>query len=201
MARISWVKSFFRTEREGVKVTDVKVDPGAGANVTPHHYAGPGDDSAPLPSDRVVIVRDLRTGVEVAVGYLDPKSPQKAVPGEFRGQARNAAGDEVAQIWLKKTGEAILSNALGSAVLGAAGSFLFTMPLSTLAMPADGSFLFTGPAGTFGMDAAGLFNANGVTIDAADVMDVPLSLFVDSKELADHDHKAGTPPGDTGPNQ
>lgn len=67
----------------------------------------------------------------------------------------------------------------------------------------DVSLVVTGSAVT-GIAPDG-FNLNGFTIDASGAAVSPVSLtapsvVADGKELADHNHPAGTPPANTGPN-
>lgn len=105
--------SFIRGVRGGAKLSDVKLDPGGGPNITAEHFAAPGDDSYPLPGDYVVTVSIQRSGGSAVVGYLDPKNDQKAAVGEKRIYARNAGGASIVELWLKNTGEATLVNASG----------------------------------------------------------------------------------------
>ena len=81
MAKIAKLLSFVRAVRNGIPVSDVKCDPGGGANVTAEHAGPPGDDSHPLPDDYVAIGAASGTGRETAVGYFDPKNAGKAQAG------------------------------------------------------------------------------------------------------------------------
>jgi len=123
MGRIANLLSFIRTTRNGANVSDVKVDPGGGYNVTVEHYSAPGDDSHPLTTDYVHINSNERSGGENAIGYLDPLNAGVAQPGDKRIYARDAdTGLTVVSWWLKNDGSAILANALGSIELLADGS-------------------------------------------------------------------------------
>ena len=167
MGRIAKLLSFVRVTRNDAKISDVKIDPGGGSNITAEHFAPAGDDSFPLKTDYVVTNDIPRAGGEAVVGYVDPINTPKANKGDKRIYARDAnTGAAVIELWLKNDGSGILSNANGSLELQANGDFLI----------------------------------NGVKIDAAGIVTILNSLILAGKEIAGHDHPAGTPPGDTGPN-
>lgn len=167
MGRVAKLLSFLRTTRNGAKISDVKIDPGGGPNITAEHFASPGDDSFPLSSDYVVAVDIEGTGNEAAIGYIDPINDPVALKGDKRIYARDPnTGAAVIGLWLKNDGSGILSNANGSLELKANGDFLI----------------------------------NGVKIDAAGLVTMLTSLILNGKEIAEHNHPAGTPPGDTGVN-
>lgn len=113
--------SFIRGTRNDAKLSDVKLDPGGGPNVTAEHFSAPGDDSYPLAGDYVVNVSIQRSGGSAVVGYLDPKNDQKAAAGEKRIYARKADGSSVVELWLKNDGTAVLENANGSVRLSPNG--------------------------------------------------------------------------------
>jgi len=115
---ISKLLSFTRKDAGSVAT----VDPGGGLNLSADHFSAPGDDSRPLPDDYVALVETQRTGGVAAVGYMDPKSEQKAEAGEKRIYARDASGAAVVELWLKADSSAVLSNALGLIELKADGS-------------------------------------------------------------------------------
>lgn len=124
MGRIAKLLSFVRNSKNGTKVSDVKVDPGGGPNITAEHFASPGDDSNPLPGDYVALSSSTGAGRESAIGYLDPLNEPKALSGDKRIYARDADGVAVVELWLKNTGDAILSNTNGSLVLLANGTVM-----------------------------------------------------------------------------
>lgn len=105
--------SFIRGIRNDAKLSDVKLDPGGGPNVTAEHFSAPGDDAHPLAGDYVVNVSIQRSGGSAVVGYLDPKNDQKAAAGEKRIYARDSGGASIVELWLKNTGEATLVNSNG----------------------------------------------------------------------------------------
>ena len=113
--------SFFRGTRNGSKLSEVKLDPGGGPNVTAEHFSAPGEDAFPLPGDYVVSVSIQRSGGSAVVGYLDPKNDQKAASGEKRIYARDNSGASIVELWLKNTGEATLVNASGYITLKQSG--------------------------------------------------------------------------------
>lgn len=103
--------SFIRGTRNGAKLSDVKLDPGGGPNVTSEHFSAPGDDAHPLPGDYVIHVAIQRSGGSAVVGYLDPKNDQKAAAGDKRIYARDGDGASIVELWLKNDGTAVLENA------------------------------------------------------------------------------------------
>ncbi len=113
MGKIAFLLSFVRSISNGVKVSRVKVDPGGGANITPEHYASPGDDSFPLEGDYVLLVATPRTGNFSVAGYLDPLNIQTAQEGEKRLYSRDSSGAEIARVHLKNTGEVEVVNSNG----------------------------------------------------------------------------------------
>ena len=118
MGRIVKVLSFLRLVRHDANVSDVKVDPGGGANITGHHFADLGDDSFPLETDLAITQEVSGTGREDVVGYLDPLNTPVAQPGDKRIYARDAdSGEVVVEIWLKNDGSVTVSNDNGSLTL------------------------------------------------------------------------------------
>lgn len=169
------------------KVSDVKVDPGGGANITAQHFAPTGDDAHPLPDDYAATMSVPRTGSEVAIGYIDPKNEQKAQPGDKRIYARDPEdGSTVVEVWLKNDGTALVSNAEAS-----------------VEVKPDGSISASNSAGSFELQAGGNFVVNGVTIDTSGKVTIPTSLTLGGKEIAGHGHainSGSSAPGPTGPN-
>lgn len=94
----------------GDKVTDVQANTSANANLTPHLYLGPGEDSLPLPDDFCMLIPTKQSGVYSVVGFLDPQANQFAQPGEKRVYSRDEDGNETASIWLKQSGDIVAEN-------------------------------------------------------------------------------------------
>jgi hypothetical protein len=117
MSRIATVLSFERTEVDDAQVSEVKVDPGGGANVTAQHFAPPGDDSHPLPGDFVATTASPGSGNEHATGYVDPANEPQSGPGEKRIYARNGDGAVTAVVWLKSDGEVLVESVEGGSVI------------------------------------------------------------------------------------
>jgi hypothetical protein len=192
--------SFARANRRGANVSDVKADPGGGANTTSEHFAPVGDDSHPLPGDYVATTRAVGSGRETAVGYLDPANESKAAPGEKRTYARDpGSGATVAEVWIKNTGETIITNANGSVQLLADGGAIVTTPASTFTCSADGSIAGANGGGAYELTAGGNFVVNGLIIDTAgnltstgtieaDTLSGTTSVLAAGKELVDHTH-------------
>lgn len=74
-----------------------------GANVTAETFAPSGDDSPPLPDDRIVLVQTDGRGNFVAVGVLSVS--QGAKPGERILYSRNDKGEVMAAIKLLNDGK------------------------------------------------------------------------------------------------
>lgn len=122
MGGVARILSFFRTERNGIPVSDVTLDSGGGPNITGEHFADAGDDSFPLNTDKAVTTDIRRDGGEVPVGYLDTINIPKAEAGEKRIYGRDPnTGAVVNEIWLKADGEIEVSNIAGSITLKPTG--------------------------------------------------------------------------------
>jgi hypothetical protein len=104
MGRIADVLDFERTQEDDAHVSEVKCDPGGGANVTARHFGAPGEDSHPLPGDVVAIVDSVESGSEQVAGYIDPHNEPEAEPGEVRRYARDGDGAVAIVLWLKSDG-------------------------------------------------------------------------------------------------
>ena len=124
MGLIASVKSFTRRVVNGVRLSDVKVDPGGGANITGEHFSDAGDDSHPLSTDYAAVILVRRSGGAAIVGYADPINDPVAGPGEKRIYGRDSSGAAVNEVWLKSDGSVMISNELGGAELKADGELL-----------------------------------------------------------------------------
>ena len=120
-----------------------------------------------------------------AVGYLDPKANQTAGAGEKRIYSRDGSGAQVAQVWLKADGTVVVNNSTGMITMAPAG----TINLNGVEIDPSGNI--TGPG-----DAT--FSNGAVTGDTVEAL---TSLIAALLEMVGHTHPAGTPPGNTGPNQ
>ena len=223
MSKIAKLLSFVRLTRNEAKVSDVKVDPGGGPNITAEHFAPAGDDSFPLTSDYALINTTPRSGSAAVAGYLDPINEPKAQEGDKRIYARNPEdGSVIAEVWLKNDGTVLISNDNGSAMLRPDGGSILTTPESTFDAAADGSIKgVNNVGGSYELQAGGNFIVNKVTIDLNGNIDTPgnikaggtvsaptvsgsSSVKAAGKELAGHTHPiAWTDPagsGNSGPN-
>lgn len=124
--------SFVRGTKNDAKISEVKLNPGGGPNVTAEHFSAPGDDAHPLPGDYVAQIKIQRSGGAAVVGYLDPKSDQKAQAGDKRTYARDTDGNSVAELWLKNDGAIVLENANGSVSIAADGSITVNCTVATV---------------------------------------------------------------------
>lgn len=176
MGLISKVLSYTRiAERFGAKVSDVKHDPGGGANETGEHFQAANQDAVPLPGDYLLTVSVQRTGGQAVVGFIDPKQEQTAEPGEYRAYARDGDGAQVVQLHLKADGTAVIDNENGSITLLASG----VVNINGFIINTDGS-------------AESPVSVTAPTIDGTS------SVQAAGKELVDHTH-AGSPTAPSGP--
>lgn len=188
MGRLGKLLSFVRvTRNNGAKVSDVKLDPGGGPNITGEHFSAPGDDAFPLDTDFVITSAIEGSGREDVVGYADTINTPKALEGDKRIYARDpVTGLAVVDVWLKSDGTAATTNANGSVTLNP-----------------DGSIKGLNAAGSFELQAGGDFVVNGVTIKANGDVIMPNSLVLNGKEIDGHDHdiaSGSSAPGPTGGN-
>lgn len=202
---IARVLSFVRVTRNDANITDVKADPGGGPVRTAEHFAPPGDDSHPLPTDFVYLGGAPQLGRSAALGYVDPLNVPVALAGEKRLYARDDAGAVVAVVWLRNTGEVEISNVNGGVTLGADGSILGQNGSGSFELQADGSVIGQNGSGSFQLQAGGDFVVNGVTIAADGSVTIPSSLTLSGREISDHTHAQGPDSGNdtqqpTGPN-
>lgn len=193
MGLIAKVLSYTRiADRFGAKVSDVKHDPGGGANETGEHFQAANQDAVPLPGDYLLTVSVQRTGGEVVVGFIDPKQEQTAEPGEYRAYARDADGVQVVQIHLKKDGTAVIDNAE-----------------ATVEMKPSGEVSTQNASGFYKLLASGVVDINGFTINTDGSAESPVSVTAPTidgtssvqaanKELVGHTH-AGSPTAPNGP--
>jgi len=194
--------------RRSDNVSDVKSDPGGGANVTAPHFGAPGDDGHPLPGDSVALIGVPRTGGVASVGYIDPANTPKAAAGERRVYSRDASGAVVAEVWLKNTGEVSVKNDAGEIKLAPAGDFEYTGPIGALTFTAAGMATISNTLGSIVLDPGGSVTINGTTFGVGGTMtstgtitgqDVQTTAGVD---LGTHTH-GGVDPGSgntSGPN-
>ncbi len=187
MGWVAKVLSFVRVVRNKANISDVQVDTGGGPNVTPEHFAPPGDDSFPLDTDYATGHNVQQTGRVAVTGYIDPLNTPKAQKGEKRIYARDEnTGAVVVEIWLKNDGTGTLFNDNGSFTLSP-----------------DGSIKGLNSNGSFELQAGGDFVVNGVTIAPNGDVTIPNSLNLNGKEIAEHDHainSGSSAPGPTGVN-
>ena len=203
--QISKLLSFTRIVRNDAQISDVKIDPGGGPNITAEDFRPAGDDAHPLTSDYALASATQRSGGQAITGYVDPINEPKAQPGDTRIYGRESEnGTEVNQVWLKNDGSVLVSNENGSVLLRPDGGSIITTPESTFDAAADGSIAGANGNGSFELQAGGDFVVNGVTIAANGDVTVPSSLTLNGKELDAHDHPiAWTDPagsGTSGPN-
>ena len=126
MGRIAKILSVLHTTKNGARQTDIKIDPGNGANVTAQYFAETGADSQPMPGDYVYYQQATQTGSAVVIGLIDPDSAPVAGPGEVRHYARDSGGTTQSAYWLKADGSIVLTTAAGDNTFAADGSITFS---------------------------------------------------------------------------
>ena len=115
MGRIAKLISFFRSDKNGLSISEAIINPGGDANITTEHFSDIGDDSHPLEGDYVIAVDIPGTGRMSAVGYYDQVNKPKAMPGEKRIYARKEnTGVQVSEVWLQNDGSIRISNDNGN---------------------------------------------------------------------------------------
>lgn len=166
-----------------------RFDVGGGEELTARQFLAAGEDSQPLPTDRVALLRIPGAKRMIAVGYWDMNlGDGLALAGERRLYARDANGEPVCQLWLRNDGSVLIDNEMVAFELKPDGSASLANDPGSLALAPDGTFTINGaeiaPDGTI----------------SSPVAVVAPSVEAAGKELAGHLHPAGTPPGNTGPN-
>lgn len=162
MGRIAKIIQFVRGVSFNASASDVKADVGGGDIVTAPHFCQPGDDGVPLPGDFAFFSETPRRGGFASVGYVDPKNPQTALAGERRVYARNAAGEQVCQVWVKNDGTVFADNDNGSYTLDPDGGHTLQNANGYIKLLPDGSVDINGYI--IGTDGNGT-TANGVSQD------------------------------------
>ena len=205
MGFINVLLNFTRVFRRDAKISDVEVDPGGGALVTPEHFEDAGSDSHPMPDDYVATMEVPRRGGVVAVGYLDPKAPQIAGPGEKAIYSRDASGNLIARVHLKSDGTVVLSGPIATVTYSPNGTMILSNPNGSFVLNNAGEHFGFNGSGSYKLETGGDFVVNGVIISAAGSMTIPggqsittPGLSANGVQVVDHIHDAGTPPGDTG---
>ncbi len=189
MGRVARVLELSRVDRDGVKVSSVKFDPGGGDVKTGDNYAGIGEDANPLPEDYAVAVDIPGAGGRVIIGYVDIKNAGTAEPGERRAYSRNSGGDIVAEIWLKSDGSITITNDSGSIELQASGD----ANINGVTIDTGGNITTTGDITAANISAL-------VKIDAP-AIEALTSLIVNAIEVLGHVHISAAPGAASGPMQ
>lgn len=175
MGLVAKVLSFILTNRNNANISDVIVKSGGNLNLTAEQYIP--FDKQPLKTDYACIVTDSGTGRYIVVGYQDPINPNEANLGEEGLKGRNKNAQILCRVFARNNGSVVINNDNGSFIL----------------------------------NPDGIVNINGVTIDTQGNIVSPSSvsspnisatqsMTISGKELSNHTHPAGTPPGNTGVN-
>lgn len=116
MSRIGTVESYEQTEDGG----EVVVDLGGGERRTAEHFAPAGDDSPPLPGDAAAVEDSSGQGRLQVTGY-DDDTPKMSLSGERRFYGRDANGNVVNEMHLRRDGTIYAENANASITISPGG--------------------------------------------------------------------------------
>ena len=114
----------------GVHMTDVEVDAGAGDTTTAELYQAPGEDALPMAGDSALLQEAPGSGVKAVVGFDDPRNAGSAEPGERRGYSRQADGTPAAEYHLKANGDVVIRSFVqtGKIFIESAGPVIVKSP-------------------------------------------------------------------------
>lgn len=145
-------------------------------------------DSLPMIGDLVECSSGGKSTHSTSVLASVDGTDRVAGDGEIAVYSRGFDGTRVAQVHMKGD-----------------GSILITSPKFEIAISSDGSADFSNGYGGIKVLSSGAVDINGVTIDTAGKITTTASVVTPSaiiggRELANHTHTAGTPPGSTGVN-
>ena len=175
-------------------VSDVRCDPGGGANVDAYHMQPAGDDAHPLPTDTAALVELPRSRNFAAVGYHDPNNAQTAGPGERRVYARDADGNQVAEVFLHNDGQVRTSNDKGFIDLAADGTIQADSGGATAELTPGGQAELRNSAGFIRLLPDGSVNINGFVISST-------GQATDSGGIGVHSHSHTQDPDSAGNTQ
>lgn len=166
---IAFLRQFSFKNRNDASTGEVICDQGGGNTITADYFQPAGEDSQPLPSDALAVLKIRHEGRGLVIGVSDPKNGQKAAKGEKRLYSRDSAGNEVAEIWVQNDGSVLIDNESGSLFLSGAGEI-------------------TGQndAGSFKLDLSGVFSINDlVTVDTSGNIVTPGDINAKNLTLTD----------------
>lgn len=170
IARIGKLLEFTRTTSGDAKASEARYNVGGPEVKSGKHFAPAGDDAYPLAGDYLVSIQSPTTGVELVVGYLDPQAPQSSSAGDKRIYGRSSAGAEVNSVWLKNTGDIVITNGTVTITYAANGTITETNGNYTRTVATAGDVTETAGSTTVTKTAAGAMTITapeGVTINGA----------------------------------
>ena len=176
--KLSKLLSFVRLSRNDALLSESKVDPGGGANITGEHFDGPGEDAHPIEGDIVAILPIPRSNGDdgVAVGYADIQNEKKAARGDKRIYARGSDGVLICEIWLKNDGEILIDNFTASTTMLPNGTVTTKNDVATVVIKNDGTMTATNGTVNHEMNVSGKVETeNGVgrmTLEPGGTVDI-----------------------------
>lgn len=205
MGLIGSLKQFIRETLNGRYYSESKIDTGGERNYTCEHYASINDDCYPVEEDDVVVVEIEGTGRHVAVGYIDYINEPKSQKGERRVYGRDEAGVDISHLWLKNNKDIEITNAVGTAQILSTGQIQLSNDAVSATLAPSGQAEVVNGAGYIKLLANGSVDINGAIISTSGKITTPdafvgPSAIIGGKELNNHTHPAGVPPGNTGVN-
>lgn len=187
MGLIATILDFLSVNRNNANINDVTVKSGGNYNITAEQYIA--IDKQPLKTDYAFLVQDSGTGRHVVLGYIDPINTNEANEGEEGLKGRSPEGGAVVcRVFVRNDGSVQINNENGNFVLNPNGDF----NLNGVIIDTQGNI--TTPASI----SASLDISSDTSMTAPQM--TTNSIVADGKELSNHTHPAGTPPGNTGAN-
>lgn len=169
MGRLAKLINFIRKPNG---VSDVRGNPGGGATVDAYHVQPAGDDGHPLPTDTAMLVELPRSQNFASVGYHDPNNAQTAGPGERRIYARDADGNQVAEVFLHDDGQVRASNDNGFIDLAADGTIQARGPNGSATIAESGAITLDDGSGGSISISGGVITLTGTAINLVGPTDI-----------------------------
>ena len=183
---------FTRTTIRGIAASIAKVDLGGGHTSECQHFSPAGDDSQPLAEDYAIAVPIANSGQYAIAGYVDVNNAQSAEPGGKRIYARGSDGAQVAELWLKNTGEIVASNAIGNVSVSPAGDIDISNNIASFTLSAAGAISVSNAGGSFTIDPAGLAAMTVVSLTLTGNLITVGTMLNNGKDVGNtHGHTQG----------
>lgn len=181
---IAKILNFVSVRRNNANINDVTIKSGGGVNMTAEHFGGAGSDAQPTVKDYAYLAMNSGTGRHVVIGYLDPVNEGQAKAGERGILGRNPSDNTIlCRVFVRNDGSIEIDNDNGGFLLMPNG----TVNINGVTIDVNGNI--TSPANITAQNSVTAQNIIGMA-----------SVSASGKEMSNHTHPAGTPPGNTGVN-